>query len=51
MKYGYVRVNTTHRQIDKQLGALLEMGLDKSCIYINYDSDKDFNRKKKLISW
>ena len=51
MKYGYVRVSTAQQHIDRQITALLELGLDKSCIYIDYESGKDFNRKnyKKLI--
>ena len=51
MKYGYVRVSTAQQHIDRQIDALLEMGLDKSSIYIDYESGKDFNRKnyKKLI--
>ena len=51
MKYGYVRVSTAQQHIDRQLDALLELGLDKSSIYIDYESGKDFNRRnyKKLI--
>ena len=51
MKYGYVRVSTAQQHIDRQIDALLELGLDKSCIYIDYESGKDFNRKnyKRLI--
>lgn len=51
MKYGYVRVSTAQQHIDRQIDALLELGLDKSCIYIDYESGKDFNRQnyKKLI--
>ena len=51
MKYGYVRVSTAQQHIDRQIDALLEMGLDYSSIYIDYESGKDFNRKnyKKLI--
>lgn len=51
MKYGYVRVSTAQQHIDKQIDALVEMGLDNSSIYIDYESGKDFNRKnyKKLI--
>lgn len=51
MKYGYVRVSTAQQHIDRQIDALLEMGLDKNSIYIDYESGKDFNRKnyKKLI--
>ena len=52
MKYGYVRVSTAQQHVDRQIDALLELGLDKSCIYIDYESGKDFNRRnyKKLIS-
>ena len=51
MKYGYVRVSTAQQHIDRQIDALLELGLDKSSIYIDYESGKDFNRRnyKKLI--
>lgn len=51
MKYGYVRVSTAQQHIDRQINALLELGLDKSCIYIDYESGRDFNRQnyKKLI--
>ena len=51
MKYGYVRVSTAQQHIDRQIDALLELGLDQSSIYIDYESGKDFNRKnyRKLI--
>lgn len=51
MKYGYVRVSTAQQHIDRQIDALLELGLDQSSIFIDYESGKDFNRKnyKKLI--
>ena len=51
MKYGYVRVSTAQQHIDRQIEALLEMGIDRNSIYIDYESGKDFNRKnyKKLI--
>lgn len=51
MKYGYVRVSTAQQHIDRQIDALLELGLDKSLIYIDYESGKDFNRQnyKKLF--
>ena len=51
MKYGYVRVSTAQQHVDRQIDALLELGLDKSCIYIDYESGKDFNRRnyKRLI--
>ncbi len=51
MKYGYIRVSTAQQHIDRQVDALLKMGLEKKSIYIDYESGKDFNRKnyKKLI--
>lgn len=51
MKYGYVRVSTTKQHIDRQIEVLVDMGLDKSCIYVDYESGKDFNRQnyKKLL--
>lgn len=51
MKYGYVRVSTIQQHIDRQIKAFLEIGLDESCIYIDYESGKDFNRQnyKKLL--
>ena len=51
MKYGYVRVSTAQQHIDRQIHALLDMGLSKESIYIDYESGKDFNRRnyKKLI--
>ncbi len=51
MKYGYVRVSTAQQHIDRQIDALIELGLDRSCIYVDYESGKDFNRRnyKKLI--
>ena len=51
MKYGYVRVSTAQQHIDRQIDALLELGLDQSSIFIDYESAKDFNRRnyKKLI--
>lgn len=51
MNYGYVRVSTAQQHIDRQIDALLELGLNKSCIYIDHESGKDFNRRnyKKLI--
>ena len=51
MKYGYVRVSTAQQHIDRQIDALLELGLEQSSIFIDYESGKDFNRRnyKKLI--
>ena len=44
MTYGYVRVSTTQQHIDRQIEALLNFGILKKNIYIDYESGKDFNR-------
>ena len=51
MKYGYVRVSTKEQNIDRQLTAILNKGIEMKKIYIDKASGKDFNRKKykKLI--
>lgn len=51
MNYGYARVSTINQHIDRQVEALFKSGIKKKNIYIDYESDKDFNRKiyKELI--
>ena len=51
MNYGYARVSTINQHIDRQVEALLKSGIKKKNIYIDYESDTDFNRKnyKELI--
>lgn len=51
MKYGYVRVSTLQQNIDRQINALLNLGISKRNIYIDYESGKDFNRDsyKRLV--
>ena len=51
MKYGYIRVSTQQQNIDRQIDAMKELGLDDKELFIDYESGKDFNRKnyKKLI--
>lgn len=51
MKYGYVRVSTKEQNIDRQLTAILNKGIEMNKIYIDKASGKDFNRTKykKLI--
>lgn len=50
--YGYVRISTKDQNPERQLKALLERGIDKSKIFIDYESGKDFNRPsyKKLVN-
>lgn len=46
MKYGYVRVSTKEQNIDRQLTAILNKGIEMKKIYIDKASGKDFNRTK-----
>lgn len=46
MKYGYIRVSTKEQNIDRQLTAILEEGIEMNKIYIDKASGKNFNRKK-----
>lgn len=46
MKYGYVRVSTKEQNIDRQLTAILNKGIEMNKIYIDKASGKDFNRTK-----
>ena len=45
-KYGYVRVSSKDQNIDRQMSAMLEIGIDKKKIFIDKLSGKDFNRPK-----
>ena len=50
-KYGYVRVSSKDQNTDRQIEALIKVGLDRKNIYVEKQSGKDFDRKeyKKLI--
>lgn len=39
-KYGYVRVSTRDQNIDRQMSAMLEIGIDKKKIFIDKLSGK-----------
>ena len=49
--YGYCRISSNRQNIDRQIDAMKELGLDDKELFIDYESGKDFNRKnyKKLI--
>ena len=49
-KYGYVRVSSKDQNVDRQVVALLEIGIKKENLFIDKQSGKDFDRKeyKKL---
>ena len=49
--YGYARVSTREQNEDRQILALMEMGVPQSNIYLDKLSGKDFERPqyKKLL--
>lgn len=51
-KYGYVRVSSKDQNLNRQLDAFLELGLESKYIYIDKMSGKDFKRPnyKKMVS-
>lgn len=42
--YGYIRVSTREQNEDRQVIAMQEFGIEKSCMVIDKQSGKDFNR-------
>ena len=42
--YGYVRVSTREQHTDRQMLALLALGVKEEDIFIDIQSGKDFNR-------
>lgn len=44
--YGYVRVSTRYQCEDRQLAAMREYGVEQSCIVVEKQSGKDFDRPK-----
>ena len=50
-KYGYARISSFTQNEDRQLSALLEIGIDKEDIFVDKTTGKDFERDeyKKLI--
>lgn len=44
--FGYVRVSTKDQNIDRQITALMNVGLNKEELYIDKLSGKDFNRPR-----
>ena len=50
-KYGYARISSLTQNEDRQLSALLEIGIDKEDIFVDKTTGKDFERDeyKKLI--
>lgn len=50
-KYGYCRVSTKEQNLDRQIIAMKNNGVEEDCIYCDKQSGKNFNRKnfKKLL--
>ena len=44
MKYGYVRVSCRDQNPERQIAALIAVGIERSNLYIDYLSGKDFRR-------
>lgn len=44
--FGYARVSSRDQNLDRQLDALLEWGVEKRCIYQDKASGKDFDRPR-----
>ena len=51
MLYGYIRVSTKEQNINRQLDAMREFGVEQSALYIDKQSGRDFERPeyKKLM--
>lgn len=51
MQYGYIRVSATDQNLDRQLIALKNAGVETKRIFVDKLSGKDFNRPnyKRLI--
>jgi len=51
MNYGYARVSTKDQNVQRQLDALTDYGVEKKNIFIDMKSGKDFEREKykKLV--
>ena len=51
MNYGYARVSTINQHLDRQIDELNKVGLLNFQIFIDKESEKDFNRTnyKKLL--
>ena len=47
--YGYVRVSTRDQNEARQLLAMKEFGVPESCIFMDKQSGKDFNRPQYAI--
>ena len=44
MIYAYIRVSIQHQKIDRQYEEIKNLDIDDKHIYIDKESDRDFNR-------
>lgn len=44
MLYGYARVSSRDQNLDRQINALIDAGVEEQNIFIDKQSGKDFNR-------
>lgn len=44
MVYGYIRVSSKEQNVDRQVDALLELGINRRNIFTDKQSGKDFER-------
>ena len=42
--YGYIRVSTQEQNIERQMIALLDTGIERKDVYIDRQSGRDFKR-------
>ena len=45
-KYAYIRVSTKEQNVDRQVEAMKDIGIEKKEMFIDKQSGKDFDRKK-----
>lgn len=51
MNYDYARVSTINQHLDRQIDELNKVGLLNFQIFIDKESEKDFNRTTTKSSW
>ena len=52
IKYGYIRVSTKEQNVDRQVEAMKDVGIEKNKMFIDKQSGKDFDRKsyKRMLN-
>lgn len=47
-RYAYIRVSSKDQNIDRQVDAMLKVGIEKNKMFVDKQSGKDFNMKKNI---